>query len=184
MHMVSLSREQTAVIHREHLVFDFPPEEAKPLEMILRAMDAGCYEGFGLMEDGQLLAYAFFVKERTNLLLDYLAVVRGKRDLGLGSRFLKLLCRHCAEAASLLIEIEEPDRARTEAERALRLRRRSFYLQNGLVETGVNGSAFGVEFRLLELPQCGVHSPDQIRSLYLSLYRQVLPQQLWSQVQV
>lgn len=177
MTIVSLSKEQVADVFQIHLCQDFPPEERKPLNVILNAMDAGKYECFGLLEE-ELLGYAFFIKLGEDYLLDYLAIVRGKRDLGLGSVFLRELSRQLAAADSLILEVEEPSSAENEADATLRSRRKAFYLRNGFSDTGVNGEAFGVNFRLLEL-SVKPHSQAEISALYLEHYRAILPPRLF-----
>ena len=68
-------------------------------------MDAGKYECYALTEN-ELLGYAFFVKLERDYLLDYLAIVRGKRDLGLGSVFLEKLFHQLKDADSMIVEVE------------------------------------------------------------------------------
>lgn len=173
MTIVPLTKEQAADIYQAHLCQDFPPDEQKTLDILLKAMDAGKYECYGLTEN-ELLGYAFFVKLGTDYLLDYLAIVRGKRDLGLGSLFLEKLSRQLKDAGSILVEVEEPASGKDEAERSLRSRRKAFYLRNGFADTGVNAEAFGVNFRLLE-PSGKPHSQAEIQALYLRHYQAVLP---------
>lgn len=173
MTIVPLSKDQVAEIYQTHLCRDFPPDERKTLNIILKAMDAGNYECYALTED-ELLGYAFFVKLEQDYLLDYLAIVRGKRDLGLGSVFLEKLSHQMKDADSMLVEVEEPASGKDEAERSLRSRRKAFYLRNGFADTGVNAEAFGVNFRLLE-PSAKPRSQAEIKALYLRHYAAVLP---------
>lgn len=177
MYISSLSKEQIAQIYETHLCSDFPPDERKTLEILLNAFDAGAYLGFGLYEN-ELLGYAFFVQLGNDYLLDYLAIVRGKRDLGLGSHFLQLIAKQFSQASSLLVEVEEPDKAPDQAAYVLRSRRKAFYLRNGFSDTGVNAEAFGVNFRLLE-PQEKPRSKEEIKALYLALYQTILPPSLF-----
>lgn len=177
MYISSLNKEQIAQIYRTHLCYDFPPDEQKTLDILLNAFDAGAYRGFGLYEN-ELLGYAFFVQLGNDYLLDYLAIVRGKRDLGLGSRFLQMIATEFSRANSLLVEVEEPDKALDQASYDLRSRRKAFYLRNGFLDTGINAEAFGVNFRLLE-PQEKPRSQEEIKALYLALYKTILPPDLF-----
>lgn len=179
-----LSEQQTAEIYRSHLVFDFPPNEVKPLDRIRKAMAAGRYHCFGLFEKHELAGYAFFVDHRGYFLLDYLAIVRGKRDQGFGSRFLNGLSEQFQNTKGVMIEVENPEFAANKEERELRLRRIQFYLRNGCTDTGVDVSAFGVPFRLLEITRCGLHSADELRVLYRALYGEILPPELLKMVRV
>ena len=67
------------------------------------------------------------------------------------------------------LEIENPDFAKDEEERALRERRRQFYLRNGIVDTGVNIELAGVEYRIMEMLVGKPHTPDEIRGLLAGL---------------
>ena len=49
-----------------------------------------------------------------------------------------------------------------------------FYLHAGCKDTGVTARVFGVEYRLLELPLGGTHTPDTIRRVYMQLYQSIL----------
>lgn len=177
MTIVSLTKDQVTQIYQTHMCQDFPTDERKPLDFILKAMDAGTYECFALMED-ELLGYAFFVKLERDYLLDYLAIVRGKRDLGLGSIFLEKLFCQLSNADSMIVEVEEPACGKKEAERTLRSRRKAFYLRNGFYDTEVNAEAFGVNFRLLE-PSGKPRSQEEIKALYLRHYQAVLPSKVF-----
>ena len=173
MTIVQLTRDQVADIYQTHLCQDFPPDERKTLDILLKAMDVGKYECYALTEN-ELLGYAFFVKLERDYLLDYLAIVRGKRDLGLGSVFLEKLFHQLKNADSMIVEVEEPSSGKNEAERTLRNRRKAFYLRNGFSDTNVNAEVFGVNFRLLE-PSNKPHSQEEIKELYLRHYQAVLP---------
>lgn len=173
MTIVQLTKDRVADIYQTHLCQDFPPDERKTLDILLKTMDAGKYECYALTEN-ELLGYAFFVKLGTDYLLDYLAIVRGKRDLGLGSVFLEKLFHQLKNADSMIVEVEEPSSGKNEAEQTLRSRRKAFYLRNGFSDTNVNAEVFGVNFRLLE-PSNKPHSQEEIKELYLRHYQAVLP---------
>lgn len=173
MTIVPLTKDLVTDIYQAHLCQDFPPDERKPLDILLKAMDAGKYECYALIED-ELLGYAFFVKLDRDYLLDYLAIVRGKRNLGLGAVFLEKLFCQMKDADSMIVEVEEPASGKNETERALRSRRKAFYLRNGFIDTNVNAEAFGVNFRLLE-PLNKPRSQAEIKELYLRHYQAILP---------
>lgn len=179
-----LAPERVEQIYREHIVRDFPPDEQKPLVNILRAMERGEYVCYGAFEEDRLLAYAFFASipegDRRLYLFDYLAVCRGLRDKGIGSAFLQALMRGpLRQAACVLLEIDDPDFAADEQERALRLRRRAFYMRNGLRDTGVTAVVYHVEFRILELPVCPPHSMQEAKDSYKRLYGAIMPEWIY-----
>ena len=79
------------------------------------------------------------------ILLDYLAVSKKKRSLGVGSAMLQgLLALY--EGRGLFVEIEATDRDDPTGEKA---RRKAFYLRNGLEEMHVTAMLFGVRMELL-----------------------------------
>ena len=79
----------------------------------------------------------------------------------------------------VLLEVDDPDAADSPAERAHRERRLRFYLRNGLLETGVRVTAFGVGLRVLALPVGELPEPGQVRRDYEMLYRAMLPKRLY-----
>lgn len=54
-------------------------------------------------------------------------------------------------------------------------RRLQFYLDNGYRETDVAAQVFGVHYLVLEAPGGRAHSADEIREIYGSLYKSMLP---------
>lgn len=179
MNISRLNKEQIRSVYHNELVNDFPKDETKPLVMILKREKEGTYRCFGAYEKDTLIGYAFFVVHGEQLLLDYLAVVRAYRGRGIGSEFLRLLAEQCADASGMIIEVEDPTYAGTAEEAQLRERRRQFYLRNGCVDSGVTAHTFGVEYRLLEHAQCGVHTADEVREIYRNLYRSMVPKFLY-----
>lgn len=173
----NLNKDEITKIYKEHMVNDFPADELKPLSTILKGMDKQLFECLGFLdkESGQLKAYAVFIKNGNNYLFDYLAVVDGNRNDGIGSVFLKQIAEHFKNADSVIGEVEDPDFAADESERRLRERRIAFYERNGYFNTGVKAKLFGVDFWILEMNLGKKHTKDEIKILYKSVYKKVLP---------
>lgn len=174
-------------IYAQHITRDFPPDERKPLDAIESAYARGEYQCFGAFEEEKLAAYAFFVKLRKNAetlyLFDYLAVLPERRDQGVGSRFLQALMADALSAADcVLLEVDHPDYAKTEAERALRLRRLAFYLRNGLTDTGVSARVYHVEYRILSLPVGKPRKSAETADIYQALYHAVMPRWIYDEM--
>ena len=167
--------------YKEHLRRDFPAEERKPLAMIERSYRRGDYLCLGAFEDGRMTGYAFFVFCGRNCLLDYYAVLPDLRGRGIGSEFLKRMTDTALtdRADILLIEVENPRYAAMEADLSLRKRRLDFYLNCGIIDTGVEANVFGVEYRLLEYPLSAAHTPSEAAEAYDGLYRHLLPPLLY-----
>lgn len=179
MKIEKLSIEQVTAIYEEKLCKDFPKEEQKPLAFILKAMEAGNYECYGLMQEQELLSYAFFIKQGDTFLLDYFATVSGKRNQGLGAVFLGLLRQQLRDADCVIAEVEDPSFASSSDEKELQTRRYHFYLRNGFADTGVRASAFGVPFILIEMLLGQRHDEERVRQLYRMHYRAVLPEEIY-----
>ena len=92
--------------------------------------------------------------------------------------FLKHLADCFPDAACIVGEVEDPDKALTADEREIRKRRLQFYLRNGYRETGVKARVRGAYFRILEVPTGKMHSDAQILHAYKELYRSFFPK-LW-----
>ena len=178
MTLQKLDKKSIENIYKTQLVFDFPKDEVKPLATITNGFDKGVYNAYGLYEKGELLAYAFFIIDKNCRLLDYFAVVNGKRGGGIGSKFIKLLKTELKGACELIIiESENPDTAQNESQKTTRLRRVDFYLKNGLCDTQTRAKVFGVDYKILTLPlsPTATFTPD----IYLSIYKTLLTQELF-----
>ncbi|WP_026529207.1 GNAT family N-acetyltransferase [Butyrivibrio sp. VCD2006] len=181
MELIELNPVQVESIYKERLIVDFPEDELKPLDVILRAMEKGIYECLGLWDEGAVIGYAFLVKMDIDYLIDYLAIYPEKRNSGIGGKMLELLSEYFAEADNILIEIEDPDKAVNEEEKQLQTRRRSFYLRNICQDTGLRIKCFGVPFQLLVLGKIKSENVEALRELYISFYRMVLPKQIFDE---
>ncbi len=165
-------------LRREQMPEDFPAAELKPLPLLRRLYGEGRNRSFvRLGPDASFSSYAVFELPARGAvwLLDYLAVRQTARGAGIGSRFLRELRPRLAGAEAVVLEIERADRARNEAERSVRERRRRFYLRNGLLETGVFTRADGgIEYELLTLPLTraprGAEAETAIRRLYETVF--------------
>lgn len=123
----------------------FPKEERYPFYLMQRRVKQGKAEILALQEDGFAgLAIMMFYKDIA--MLQFLAISPEKRGHNIGSTTLQLLKERYADKR-LLIEIEtlipEADNY------ADRVRRKNFYLRNGMKEMHIAVLLFGVELELL-----------------------------------
>ena len=116
--------------YHDQLSEAFVPQERKPLPDILRLLEEGRYEVWGLFDGDELLSYAALWKNATIplVLLDYLGTTRARRNEGLGSDMLSRLGQ---QGRPLVAEAEFPVPGGSDVENALRLRRIQFYIRNG-----------------------------------------------------
>ncbi len=149
-----LNAGQIVGIYNQYMKYDFPADELKPLHIILQSVLTGKYFCFGLYKSTELLGYAFFLKSRqsTMLLLDYFAILQPFRSQGFGKRFFAVLTRLLESYGGILVEVEQVEKATTEAQQEERKARIRFYQQVGFHITGVGCSLFKVDYEILYMP--------------------------------
>ncbi|MBR4501694.1 MAG: GNAT family N-acetyltransferase [Clostridia bacterium] len=170
---------QVESLYKTRLREDFPPDELKPLESMERSWRKGAYDCYGLFDGDDILGYAFFVCRDRDLLLDYFAIDKERRDRGLGSLFLRQLADHVRGANCAVCEVQDPDKAESAQDRIERERRLRFYLRSGFRQTELTSVLFGVNYRILEIPGTEAHTAGQLREAYTELYRSTLPETLF-----
>ena len=154
---------------------DFARNELRPLVSIRLSWKRNAYDVYFMTDGDMVLGYACFVRNGEDLLLDYLAIEKEHRDQGLGSVFLKQLTT-CLTGSDLLVcEVENPESAVNENDRALRERRLQFYLRNGFNKTEVTSTVFGVDYCILAMQDDKAHPTEEVREIYSELGRSIVP---------
>ena len=191
-----LTKDEIIAIYSTHSVRHFPADERKPVSSIDRMASEGIYVGYGLyssrqpdtdnseeqppspLHRRQLLGYAFFtaLPERQICLLDYFAVMEDFRSHGIGSIFLQHMKASPSPYKGFLIESEDPDYAKGEAELSVRRKRLAFYERNGAVATGIKASVFGVPYCLLYFPleDGGFPDTETLCSHFSNIYQRMV----------
>ena len=148
MELRQLDKEELTALYQNEMTADFPRSELKPLEAMLRLMDLGRYDPLAAIDGGEIVGYAmmWLPQDRTGALLEYLAVLRGRRNGGLGGRILELLA---ARYGQLFGEAEAPDPQASPEENSLRRRRIAFYERSGFRVLDYLCALFGVRFHCL-----------------------------------
>lgn len=166
MELKLLNKEELASLYKTEMVFDFPKAELKPLSGMLRLMERGHYEPLLALENGEAVGYAimWLSGNERGALLEYLGVLRGKRNGGVGGRILSLLGERYEQ---LFGEVEAPD-SRDPAENDLRCRRVGFYLRNGFRVLDYECALFGIHFKCIYL---GEETNDRrVESMHRNIY--------------
>lgn len=176
-----LSSDQINKIYKERTVFDFPPNELKPLDMLHKLVSEGRYECYGVIENEEIIGYSFLNRlgGKEDYLIDYLATIPSVRNCGLGAKILKLLAQKLAGADNVILEVENPEFAINDEDRKLQTRRLNFYLRNGFRDTNVRAECFSVPFIILELENGAVKSEKEIAEIYRQHYKAMLPKGLF-----
>ena len=167
MKLKLLDKQELTDLYQNEMVFDFPKAELKPLRAMLRLMDMGQYDPLLITDDeGSPLGYAmlWLPRARNGALLEYLGVLRGKRNGGLGTQVLPLLAERYGQ---LFGEAEAPT-SDDPAENNLRRRRIAFYERNGFRVLDYECALFGVHFNCLYR---GPETDDRkVEALHRSVY--------------
>lgn len=179
MELKRLDKQQVTYIYNEHMPEDFLKDEIKPLGMIFKAIDKGIYECLGAYDEGSLAGYAFLVRSGSDYLLDYFAIFANRRNEGIGSKTLQLLSEYIPDLSALVIEAENPEYADNLQDKEVQERRIGFYLRNGCRDTGVRVTCFGVPFVLLVLGSDRKEHKEEIKELYKSFYKDMLPPRMY-----
>ena len=183
MNIEILTLPEIRDVYRHMLKYDFPADERKPLSRIERSMEKGQYLCYGIKDEAGIAAYAFFVAIDDVFLLDYFAVRKDLRGTGVGSGFLKeLYSSQFRNVSCILVEVDDPACADSDEEKAVRKRRLTFYLKNGLRDTGARSRAFGVSFLILECPAGEPHNREEAGEIYARIYRAILPQRMYTRM--
>ncbi len=167
-----LDEREVESLYTEHMREDFPPDELKPLAVLLSLMERGIYEPYALFEDGRVVAYAFYWKteeDRPYVMLDYFAVVPQERNKGRGSALLReMLERFCRGGKGVFGEVEVPDTGDEEVD-DLRRRRIGFYQRSGMQVRDFMTKCFGVSFHMITY---GPEIPDEeLMEIDRAIYR-------------
>lgn len=124
----------------------FPKSERKPFTHMKKKAKQGAMEILVILEGRRPVGLSILVRHRDMALLDYFAIHRDFRGQDYGSRALGILKERYRDQR-LILEIELLDeRAANQAER---IRRRNFYLRNGMQETGLKACVFKVPMEIL-----------------------------------
>ena len=124
----------------------FPRLERKPISTLEKTFEQGKNKILAITEGEDFVGLAVVMTDGKLNLLEYLAIEPEKRNRGYGGRALRHLLAAYAERP-LVVEIERPDEKA--ADNADRLRRRAFYLSNGMESSGVCVWLFHMEYELL-----------------------------------
>lgn len=126
----------------------FPRSERKPFAVIHKLYGSGRADVWCIQSQGKFSGLATTVNSDKWILLDYFAVISNQRGHGIGTKAMGLLLEKYRDRG-LFLEIES---TREECpDRALRVKRKQFYLACGLEDFGTEAEVFDVRMELLGL---------------------------------
>lgn len=107
----------------------FPADERAPMWLLAMKSEKDYVDFWGIYSDGEWVGLAYVISEGTASYLFYLALSENLRGKGLGSKALQSLKRHYGRQRLFLALEQLDESAENYGER---IRRRNFYLKNGL----------------------------------------------------
>lgn len=143
----------------------FPAYERKPFSLIRSMQKKSKSDVCYFEKNGKFAGLVFTINSEDVILIDYLAITSGRRGEGIGSEIITLLREHYI-GKGIFVEIESVfDKCDNLDER---LRRKHFYLNNGMLPMKVMIVLFGVEMELLGINCCLTY--DEYYSFYKDNY--------------
>ena len=136
----------------------FPKEERKPFDIICEHNRIGKAELCAIVIDGKVAGMVHTYLFENFAMVDYFAIHKDKRNLGIGSRVIDLI-RERYKDYKIYLEIEDPNIGEMQA------RRLEFYKRCGLKQVGTYVNLFGVDMELLAFDNFAVSFPE-----YFALY--------------
>lgn len=146
----ALSEERLEEVRRLYEA-SFPEAEKKPFSFMMKRRQEGFFDILSIEDErGEFCGLAIMLLSGDLALLDYLAVSPHRQGSGLGGSTLEEL-RERYGAEKIVVEIERT--TGTAGERAAniqdRLRRKAFYLRNGMMSADLLVELMGVEMEVL-----------------------------------
>ncbi len=170
MELRKLNTEETSFIYDKYMKVDFPPYELKNLKKILRLTSESKYQPFGIYENEELVGYAFFVNYENIIILDHFAILKEKRNDGLGAKAINLIADYFKDKYDiLLLEADDPDFFQKQADKELCNRRIDFYKRNNFTQVMFKVTAYEADFIILGTND-KIKDVKKIADLYIGLY--------------
>ena len=171
MKISELDEKQISETYCDFIIPNFPRNERRPLKNMIGLLHDGKYTALGAFDENDtIIGVAYLVRSGNIRMLDYLAVRDDMRNHGIGAGILSALREYCADDEYLILETEDPDRAKTEDEKTLQNRRLNFYLRNGFIFTGVRVKLFGAYFRIMSDRVIDDADIEKMKEHYLLMY--------------
>ncbi len=123
----------------------FPANERKPFHVLEENQKKGVTDILALTDE-KFVGLVITVNYKDMVLIDYFAVDSFARGSGIGSKALELIRQRYA-GKRVFLEIETPDESSANNEQ--RIRRKSFYLRNGLTAPGIYVNVYNTDMELM-----------------------------------
>lgn len=124
----------------------FPLEERKPFDLMENMQESGTVEILAAQDGEKFLGLAITVAYKNLVLLDYFAISENFRSGGVGTNALTLL-KERYKGKKFFLEIEDPEEKTDNQEQ--RIRRKHFYLRNGMTRMPFLVKVAGINMEVL-----------------------------------
>ncbi len=160
----------------------FPKAEKKPFGFIMKKRKKGLFDVLSIEDGGQFCGLAIMMLSGGRALLDYLTIAPRCQSSGFGSRTLEELGERYGKER-IVVEIESTvgdggSQEEPTGERGQRLRRKAFYLRNGMVPMDFLVNLFGVDMEVLTFGSALTFEQ------YHAIYKEVLPRALAGKIRL
>ena len=155
LYLRDMSATELQNLYERELVYDFPEDELKKLDLMIDLKNQGKYDTYAFFDRGVYVGYAFFDISSTGkkiYLFDYLGVTPSLRGKGYATMIVGLIKSHFAGKAALAGEVEDPFMTDDPELKRNREKLMNFYISNGWQDTGISMLLFGVDYRILCRP--------------------------------
>lgn len=149
-------------IYNNHMIYDFPDNERRPLEHIHYLISKKQYIPYLLVDQNTIIGYAFFYGTHNDYICDYFAILKKYRNHNYGSQFLKQ-CLHLFQDKTLYFEVEKPEAPDYD----IKKKRIDFYLKNGLLLSHHEIRLYFVDYLILSNKNISI---NDIQNIYHHLY--------------
>lgn len=130
----------------------FPKEERKPYKVMEQKQQEGKMQIWAIVQETmEFCGLAITILYQDMVLLDYFAICPEKRGNGIGSEVLEILKKKYNKCC-LFLEIESTEERLegvSKEEQKIRKKRKQFYYQNGMKDTGLSVVLYGVPMEVL-----------------------------------
>ena len=135
MELLELKNLEYFDVVYESYLNEFPFEERKSKEKLLRMFSTNKYSYYLLFDNQKVVAYTFFIKddEKKLIFIDYIAVIKEYQNNGYGTVILNIL-KDKYSTYAIILEIEKPDGNIN----SITERRKRFYIKNNAFKLDVD----------------------------------------------
>lgn len=175
MNIEKIDREKIVEIYNTYMINDFPKSELKSYEFIVELLDKKSYDCYGFYDSKELIGYVFFAYCNKYILVDYLAVLKKYRGMGMGSNILNIVAnKFLKDYELILLEVEDIAYAMSDKDKQIREKRIDFYLKNNVNMSNVRSRVMTDNYNIMYFKQKKVMDDEKImksvEKVYLSVF--------------